>query len=275
MKYKLVAIDCDNTLLDSKGFIPQENISTIRKLKDMGVQFVIATGRNDILVKDYIKELDISAPVIGCNGASIRDLISNKIYALNAINKDSLNKVFKFLNDNNIQCKAFSLTKGYTNIDEDSGQNFGLILNTYTKALKENMVYEYVKNIETLSDIGDDILKIVIIDTDAEFIKYTQKQLQKIENLEVVLSDTLCIDIIAENASKGNALKQYAEYINIDKEHIIAIGDYENDISMIKYAGVGVAMENGAESLKRAADFVTCSNNDSGVSKALIKLFDL
>ena len=94
--YKLVAVDCDNTLLDSTANIPNENKNAIRILKNKGIKFILATGRNDILVKDYLDELGFDAPVIGCNGASVRELASKKLLKLNPIEKSALKEVFDF-----------------------------------------------------------------------------------------------------------------------------------------------------------------------------------
>ena len=69
--YKLIATDCDKTLIDSKGYLPDENRDVLRRLHNMGIHIIVATGRSDILAKDYLDELDIDCPVIGCNGASM------------------------------------------------------------------------------------------------------------------------------------------------------------------------------------------------------------
>lgn len=273
-KYKLVAIDCDNTLLDSKGFIPKENKKTIKYLQEKGVQFVIATGRNDILVADYIEELGIKAPVIGCNGASIRDLKTNQLYKFDPISHDALKSIFKYCTENKIDCKAFSMEKCYENTPESLKEMFPDIIKSYAKKLLYSLDFKYIKDLNTI--IGtDEIIKVVIVDNDYDFVVKTREALNKIPDIDAFLSARDCIDIEYKNVSKGQGLKHYAELINIAQEDIVAIGDNENDISMIQYAGFGVAMENGEEKLKEIADYITCTNNEAGVSKALIKIFEL
>ncbi len=139
MPYKLIAIDCDNTLLDKKGNIPEENKRIIKILNQKGIEIIIATGRNDILVYDYIKELDIKAPVIGCNGASIRELRSGKILSITPIKKTALKEIFSYSSKNNLPFKAFTMKKGFSNDKMSVELGINAIINTYTKALIENI----------------------------------------------------------------------------------------------------------------------------------------
>ena len=76
--YKLIATDCDGTILNSKGYLPKEIINTFKVLHNKGIHILLATGRNDILAKDYLDELDIDCPVAGCNGATLLNFYTNK-----------------------------------------------------------------------------------------------------------------------------------------------------------------------------------------------------
>lgn len=272
MRYKLVAIDCDNTLLNSTGHIPNENKETIQYLKEKGVEFIIATGRNDILVWDYIKELDIKAPVIGCNGASIRDLASNKLYSFSPISKQALRDIFGYCDKNGIPFKAFTMEKGFANSHEAVEQGLKQILSSYTKALAENIPYEYTNDTEYLTE-NEKIIKVVIVDNNISLIEKYRSELKPANGIEICRSTKNCLDICANEVSKGNALKKYADMLGINQSEIVAFGDSENDFSMLNYAGFSVAMENGEEELKNYADMVTVSNDNAGVSKALKKIF--
>ena len=75
--YKLIATDCDGTILNSKGYLPKEIIDTFKVLHNKGIHILLATGRNDILAKDYLDELDIDCPVAGCNGATLLNFYTN------------------------------------------------------------------------------------------------------------------------------------------------------------------------------------------------------
>lgn len=272
--YKLVAIDCDNTLLDSTANIPKENKNVINILRDKGIKFILATGRNDILVKDYINELGFDAPVIGCNGASIRELASDNLIRLTPLEKDSLKAVFNFCSKNKIKFRAFSMTHSYSAEKIKSTPNLAHIINTYTKVLSEELIYETVSDMNSLIDTAA-VLKIVIVNEDTVFIENIQKELKKIIDIDVVRSNKNCLDIIKKGVSKGAAVKAYAQELGIIPDEIIAFGDSENDYSMLDMAGFSVAMENGEDILKNIADMVTLSNDEAGVGFALRKIFKI
>ncbi len=273
MGYKLVAIDCDNTLLNSKGHIPPENKKIIQTLKSKGIEFVIATGRNDLLVSDYINELDIKAPVIGCNGASIRNLNESNLLSFNPISKKSLKLIFDYCSNNEIPFKAFTMKKGFANDKVAVEQGLKQILSSYTKELSKNISYEYTTDTKYLIETQE-IIKVVIVNNNPDYIKKYQNDIKKIEGIEICRSARNCLDIMASGVSKGNALKKYANMLKIPPEQTVAFGDSENDLSMIEFAGMGVAMENGEDGIKKSANMITCSNDDCGVAKALKKIFE-
>ncbi|MEQ8198981.1 MAG: HAD-IIB family hydrolase, partial [Clostridiaceae bacterium] len=104
-----------------------------------------------------------------------------------------------------------------------------------------------------------------------EMIEKIKKELIEMGGLEVVSSGPDNIEIMAEGTSKGSGVKAFSEILGVDKKEIICIGDHENDISMVTYAGLGIAMGNAVDSLKKVADYVTDDNENSGVGKAINK----
>lgn len=272
MKYKLVAIDCDNTLLNSEGHIPAENKETIQYLKSKGIEFIIATGRNDVLVADYIEELGIDAPVIGCNGASIRNLKENKLLSYNPIPKQSLKLILDYCKENKLPFRAFSMSKGFSNDKTSIREVLEQILSKYTKVLKSNIPYEYLEKPEYLID-NEEVVKVVLVNNDPITLQKYQTEIKGTEGIDICRSARNCLDIGALGVSKGNAVKKYGEMLGIKQEETVAFGDSENDLSMIKYAGFGVAMENGEDGLKKFAQMVTDTNDNCGVAKALKQIF--
>lgn len=272
--YKLVAIDCDNTLLDSTANIPEKNKKAIQDLKNKGVNFVLATGRNDILVKDYVEELGIDAPVIGCNGGSVRDLQKDKLLKLTPISEDSLKAVFDFCLSKDIKIKAFSMTHSYSNAEENSTLSLSHIIKTYTRVLSQELEHKKIEDMHSL--IGKDkLLKLVVVNDSQAFIEETQKQLKEIPDIEVVRSNKNCLDIMKKGVTKGSAVEAYANMLGIDASEVVAFGDSENDFSMLKMAGFAVAMGNGEKILKDIANMVTLTNDEGGVGYALNKIFNL
>lgn len=270
--YKLVAIDCDNTLLNSNGFINEENKNVISLLKEKGINFILVTGRNDVLVFDYVKELNISAPVIGCNGATIRNPYTMDTLKISYIPRKSALDVYKYCNENNIILRAYNLDSGYCDDEEVTKKGLSLVLGENTKKLTSIVDYKYTDDMQRLLQ-ETDFLKLLIVSEEQEKLMKYQNDLRSIEGLNLVRSAKICLDIVSSEASKGSAVKFYSEKLNIKPEEVIAIGDNENDISMLKFAGCSVAMGNAEENVKEHADFVTETNNNGGVGKALKRIF--
>lgn len=121
-----------------------------------------------------------------------------------------------------------------------------------------------------------DILKFVIIEEkNPSILDEIRKELRKVQGIKITSSWPNNIEVMNEGVDKGNAVKILAEKMNIDREDIIAFGDNYNDIEMIKFAGLGVAMGNAEEFIKQEADYVTDTNQDSGVAKAIYKFLEL
>ena len=273
-KYKLVATDCDRTLLDRYGNISDINKKVINVLKERGVDFIIATGRNDVLARDYAEELDINAPIIGCNGATVTDFYTGggRLY-INAVNDAAVKCVIDYFEREKLRFKLITTDACYTDDKEAMRLGLSQIVKEYTRVLKYELPYHYCENISELRGIKN-VLKLVFIDDDINKRHKVQADLQGIEGLNVHSAGFNCVDIIAKGSTKGNALKAYAEKKGIKREEIISFGDGENDISMIKYAGLGVAMLNADDKLKQAADLVTkYDNTDGGVGRTLAEIF--
>ncbi|WP_317367013.1 Cof-type HAD-IIB family hydrolase [uncultured Tyzzerella sp.] len=272
MSYKLFAIDCDNTLIKHNGEIHQDNIKAINMLLEKGIKVVIATGRNDILVKDYMDEAGFKEEiVIGCNGASIRDLKDNSIIQLNYIPKDTMKNVIDICLQNDIKAKMYTLTESYSTSKENSGDELKEVLTHYTKELSMSLEYKFEEDLYSLID-KKEFLKIVILDNDREKLLYMQSKFRQLEDINVVISSKTCLDIIKKNVSKGDALKYYADMLGIKKEEIVAIGDSENDLEMLNFAGFSVAMGNADDFVKSVCNMVTLTNDEGGVGYAINKI---
>lgn len=271
--YKLIAIDCDNTLIKHNGEIHQDNIKAINMILNKGVKVVIATGRNDILVKDYMDEIGFKEEiVIGCNGGSIRDLKNEQDIQINYIPKDSLKQIISICKENNIKARLYNLTESYSLNEEDKDAELDEFMKNYTKPLTKFLDYKYEKDILSLID-KKDFLKVVIIENNQDKLLDIQNKFKKLEDVTPVISAKNCLDIVKKGVSKGNALKTYSQMLNIQPEEIVAIGDSENDLEMLQFAGFSVAMGNADIFVKKACDMITSTNDEGGVAYAINKIF--
>ena len=273
MNYKLVAIDCDNTLIKHNGEIHQDNIRAINMLLDKGIKVVIATGRNDILVKDYMDEAGFKEEVvIGCNGASIRDLKDNSIIQLNYIPKDTMKKIIDICLENNIEGKMYTLTESYSTSEESCRDELKSDLSHYTKELTMSLEYKFEKDLYSLID-KKEFLKLVIIEHNEEKLLKIQSIFRKLEDISAVRSAKVCLDIMKKGVSKGSALKDYVNMLGIKQEEVVAMGDSENDLEMLNYANFSVAMGNAEDFVKEVCDMLTLTNDEGGVAHAIHKIF--
>ncbi len=271
--YKLVAIDCDNTLIKNNGEIHEENIKALKMILDKGVKVVIATGRNDILVKDFMDEVGFKEEiVIGCNGGSIRDLKDESIIEANYISKNAIRKIIEVCNEYNIKARFYTLSESYCINDGDNTDELAEYFKRYTKVLSRFIDCKHTKDLSSLVE-EKDFLKVVVNDEDEKELSIIRKRFEEIEDIAPVISAKNCLDIVKKGVSKGQALKNYSESLGIKPEEIVAIGDSENDLEMLKFAGYSVAMGNAEEFIKDACDMVTLTNDEGGVANAIYKLF--
>ncbi|MBQ6555514.1 MAG: HAD family phosphatase, partial [Firmicutes bacterium] len=146
MNYKLVAIDCDHTLLDDTGHIPEINKRIIQKVRALGAEVVIATGRNDILARDYAEELGLDNTMISCNGAVLSNVFKNETYHVSAIDKAALDVYFDYCDKNNILFKVITPTDCYTNDEQAMKLGLWQITKQYTRKLKYTLPYYFTED---------------------------------------------------------------------------------------------------------------------------------
>ena len=274
--YKMIIIDLDGTLLNDQKEISKEDADMInRAYKEKGVQCVIATGRT-YMCAEHIASLvgeGLSQYIIASTGAEIRDNKNNINLNKQCISNSDTIKILEAIQKYNFRCSIDISSKVIANSRLANQEILVKIGQVFEE--KKNLL-DYVKNniLESISFtlIGDegDLLKI-------------KKELMVMDKLEIT---ELCeatdikngkkeivkyIDIISKGATKKHAINVLADYLNIKKEEIIVIGDGGNDIPMFEMAGLKVAMSNSLEIVKEKADYITDSNNESGVAKAIKK----
>ncbi len=270
MKYKMVACDCDNTLIATDGCLPKDNITAIRKIMNMDVEFVIASGRNDLLLTDITGEIGGQINLIGCNGATIRNLEKGIVYRNEPIPKPALKYAIDYFNAHNIDFKAYTLEAAFSK-GLDLGDKLERLTGVGYKKAKD-FDTEYVTDTDFIKEL--DVLKLVVVD-EHRIVRKIQEELKHTEGINGVLAADVCLDFISHKATKGSALLCLAEKMGIKPEEIIAFGDTENDISMLKAAGLSVCMGNGTDEVKRICNTVTKTNDEAGVAYMLNNVFGL
>lgn len=267
MKYKLIAIDMDGTLLNSKNNVSQRTKEVIIEAKKKGIHIVLATGRILKSAKYYSKELELEGPIVASNGAIMIDENSNILFK-KTFNKELAKEILQTAKQEDIYCHFYDESSFY------SSQRVQEILDFYSEGSKDlNVNFKVFENIdEILYKENINIYKFIFIDDDSEKLKSFREKMTKINGISISSSWSNNIEAMGLNVSKGEAIKRLCNILNIKKEEVIAIGDNENDISMFEIAGLSVAMGNGSQLVKDRVDCVTDTNDNDGVAKVIEKL---
>lgn len=274
MKYKLIAIDMDDTLLTHDKKISEGNLEALNKAHGKGIYVVISTGRIYSSAYTYADMIGFPIYVIASNGALIRDPENRTIYE-NALNYASMENIINVCNKYNTYFRFYTDSTVYSPEVSSKFQRYAELNELFELELKVKV--EETKNpLQTIKELGNTVLKFTITNEDRDTIKKIKKELSQDSTLHITSSYFDNIEITNSGVSKGRALEILGGYLGIKRDEMIAIGDSENDLEMIEFVGLGVAMENAIDELKKVANFVTKSNMDDGVKYVIEKflLFD-
>lgn len=278
--YKMIILDLDGTLLNDYKEVSKENIEMIKRAyKEKGIISVIATGRP----LGYAKKICnlygncFTNYVIASNGAIIENISTNEyIHKVSFANEEIMNIRKIYLEEKAdymmlyTDKQVITETRKNENID-DAGIDL---------TEKETKVESIEKSLQNNPEM---VKRLCVIGADIPTLERITEKINKIEGLETsVISnyiyksaentfESTYIDINKKGCSKKNAIIKLAEILKIEQEEIIVMGDGGNDISMFECAGLKIAMENAGDYLKDKADYITASNNESGVAKAIKK----
>lgn len=274
MKYKLVAIDMDGTLLNSQHEISERNKKAIKDATEKGINIVITTGRIFTSAKYYAKLLGIKTPIIACNGAYIREYERNNVIYDCPMNLEDCIKVLVEAEKNEIYYHLYDNQNFYVKELKYSSLKY---FNWNNEQKPEDRINIHIESnlIQLLEMEKPKIYKIVLMDENKDKLVRFRDLIEKNKEIEIDSSWHNNLEIMNKGVSKGNALNHLCKLLGIKNSEVAAIGDNHNDISMFKYSGYSIAMGNAEEQIKNMADFVTDTNDNDGVAKAIEKILEL
>ncbi|WP_288479174.1 Cof-type HAD-IIB family hydrolase [uncultured Clostridium sp.] len=273
MKYKMMCIDMDGTLLGKGRKISEESKIALRKAREKGVQIVITTGRLYNNAAYFSELVGVDSPVIGANGAIIREKRSNEIIYRSSFNEKITKKILELANKYRIVLHFHTVSSIISNSYVSITVARIVLPGRNHEDFKVNLrtIKGKEKWLKALEKYSDKVTKIIVFSTSAKRMEEFRKEIGKIDEITYFTSGNKSMEINMKEVSKGNAVKILADYYGIKREEVICIGDNENDVSMIEYAGLGIAMGNAIPKLKKIADYVTDTNKNDGVRKAVEK----
>lgn len=276
-KYKIVFIDIDGTLVNDEKVIPKENIETIKRLKNEGIEVVLASGRPYHSIEKYSNIVGARPYIIGSNGGGVVNFEDNKILYNANIDKSLALEVLKFIKENNL-FTAITMS-GNLVLEKEM---YSLTKENRDELIEVDSLEEYLKN------TNESIIKFSIMSDQKKNLEDAREKMMNKFNLTITNVDTFVIpkkyrtdgknpfimDIMQEYVSKGEAIKKLCNYLNLKTSETIIFGDGMNDIEMFELDAYKVAMGNAANRIKEMADHITKTNNEAGVAYKLNEIFD-
>ncbi len=266
MKYKLLVLDVDGTLLDSEKKISKRTLAALLKVQQMGVRIVLASGRPTYGLMPIAKTLELGnygGFILSYNGGQIINAQSGELLFERRINPEMLPYLEKKSRKN-----GFAIfTYHEDTIITDSPENEHIRREAELNGLKIIA--------ETEFSIAVDFApcKCMLVSDDEEALVGLEDHWRRRLNgaLDVFRSEPYFLEVVPCSIDKSNTLGALLEKLGINSEEVIAIGDGVCDVSMIQSAGLGIAMGNAQDSVKVCADRITASNDEDGVAEAVEK----
>ncbi len=255
---KLVALDLDGTTLDSRLAISRENIWAVRDARERGVAVAIATGRMHSAAVTVAASLGSDLPIASYNGALVMMSATGPEVLRVPVPAGERGRIVRLLCEWGLTFHAY--------VDD---QLYAPRRSTPTSDYEA----KYGVAARILADMDEfasmESLKYLVLDTPERAIAI-EPMIRQIAgpSLTVMRSQPGLLEIVSAQASKSAALRHLAGLLGISMSETMAIGDSDNDIDILKSAGIGVAMANASDAVKAAAQYVTGSNDESGVAAA-------
>lgn len=263
--YKLLAVDMDGTLLKEDKTISEENIAAIESAKRQGIKVVLATGRPLHGINNYLSQLNLideNNYAVTCNGALVQNTKTGHAISKSLMTIDDIKYLYKLSIELGVGIHAFVPGSVITPPDP----NKYIMLECKLNDVPLNIV-----DFNTL-DPNTEVIKVLFTGKPkilAAAVDKLPKDITKKYNC--MFSAPFFYEFLSKNSNKGVGVALLAESLSIKPEEVICIGDAGNDVHMIKYAGLGVAMGNAFPEAKAVADYVTKTNEEHGVANVINK----
>lgn len=267
---RLILTDMDGTLLSPDLTVSPSNRQAILDARAAGVETAIATGRLDLLVLDYVRQLDIRLPVVSCNGALIRDCSTGEIVHMKSVPADSAEAVLELCLELGIDALAYAPDAVY----HPRYSRRVSFFNDYNRLAAAGGTPPVPLHAYDRSDVraiaAAGVFKIFLARLrDGDIEQAARRIRAEVPDIGTVNSVGDSLDVMHAEVSKGEALRILAAHAGLTPSQVAAFGDSENDVSMFEAAGVSFAMGNARPDVRAAATHVTASNREDGFAEAV------
>ncbi|MDX1932210.1 MAG: Cof-type HAD-IIB family hydrolase [Capsulimonadales bacterium] len=266
LPYRLAAIDLDDTLLGPDKAISRENAEAVRRLQEAGVHCVLASGRRHENMLRFHRQLDLSGPIVSCNGACVKVAENGETWHEIVMPADLAETVIQWGDE-------LGVAQNYYHTDG----------NAYVRE-RDRWVQLYETRTGSLASIhdpledfgGESALKILWIDEPQRILTLRDRARERFgERLYITITDPEYLEFMAPGVNKAHGLATVAERHGIEGSQVVAFGDGNNDVEMLAWAGLGVAMSHGRPAARAAANRVAPSGSpETELARAIGLLFD-
>ena len=266
MSYRIISLDIDGTLTNSEKIITEKTRDYLIEFQENGGKIILASGRPTMGIMPHAKTLkmdEYGGYILAYNGGSVINCKNNEIIFQQKLPLSVVPEICEIISDYPVGINTYQGT------DIVVGNN----INKYTEleARINGMGIKYVEDFPEYIDF--DINKCLIQGEPEDILKLEKILSEKYgDRLGIFKSEAFFLEIVPHGIDKAESIDRLLKLIGIKTEECIACGDGFNDISMIRYAGLGVAMSNAKQPVKEAADYITLSNDEDGIAHLLKKL---
>ena len=262
MNYKMIALDLDDTLLLPDGTLHPETKLAIAKAQEKGVHIVLASGRPTSGMLPLAKELNLSTEtgyILSFNGGRIINYGTNELIFSADITKEQLTCLHNFSRENDTCLLTYLESEIIVSQPSVYAENECGFSNLPMRQCDDFM------------SVMPDALPKAMMLQEPDYLKQIEKKIKPLmkDELFITISKPYFLEFMNKEVDKGASITRLANILGIKIEEVIAIGDSYNDFTMIKAAGLGVAMGNSVDAVKEIADLITTSNEENGVAKVI------
>ena len=267
MKYKMIVLDVDGTLLNSDRIVTVRMRTVLIKAQQMGIRIVLASGRPTYGLLSLAKELDMDKNegyILSYNGGQIMNVQTKEVLFEKFVNPKMLPYLERKSKKNNFAI----FTYGGDTILANDVSNDHIIQEAALNDMRLSQVGNFAE------EVAFSPYKCMIVSDDEESLALLEKHWKRrlSGELDVFRSEKYFLEVVPPFIDKANTLSILLERLGIATENIVAFGDGVCDVGMLQLAGMGIAMGNAQESVKACADYVTLTNDEDGVATAIEKL---
>lgn len=265
MDYKIIVLDLDGTLTNRDKVITPRTKEALMRAQEQGRIVVLASGRPTYGIMPLAKELELEkygSYILSFNGGMITNCRTGEIVFSQYIPVEANKKIIQLANEHRVNVLTYD---GDTIVTPDVGCPYAGM-----ESKTNHMPLRHIKNLEKY--VTYPVVKFLLLD-DGDYLAGVEPLVKAAmgKNFSVYRSEPFFLEVLSKGIDKAQSLARLLEVLGLDKESMIACGDGYNDLTMIQYAGLGVAMENAVLPVRKAADYITASNNEDGVALVVEK----